>query len=589
MAVYKQGSAGDEVKNIQSLLNATGQYNLKVDGVYGDQTASAVKDYQSRNNLKVDGIAGDNTLSSLNSKKTASTPVSTTTSAQNVVQPVATTQPAISTAQPQQTIAPSNSAALNALNVSSYYGAPAQEYSSQYQEQLNAAIQALNNYAPYDYSSYDPEKDAAFVAFRDNAIQQGNRAYASNLAASASPGVAGSSVATKIAQAGKDAYVNQIQQQLPTFAEQARSDYENQFAQKLQAANLLMTADSTMYDRFATDRNYAANQAQQYTENTGFMPVNTSNITADDPLRQITDYAAEIDRRKKSNPNDALIPVLEALRYEKVMNDPAMYALYSSTVSTPSGYQTMASRNYDSEVARDEERYQTQLALQAEQTAFDRAMQQAELAVKQQAARNSGSSANTVGNLGALYTGMVESGDPKTWLQQYGSYLTDAEFKALQGYADDYSPSSSDAFRSATDAQKSAYDQLYGVYVDGNSLVGSEKNQYYGNPQAAITQMERQASTNKEQLGPLYDVLLNQLKEAQKSAGSNIDSIAQEMMSAGDPYSIIDKYKSALTQAQIDDLYVTANRIRTARDNGGSSYAYGPQNYGGQYLQSFIK
>lgn len=57
-----------DVKNIQSLLNNFG-YNLKVDGVYGKLTASAVRDFQKKNGLKVDGAVGPKTYAVLTAKK----------------------------------------------------------------------------------------------------------------------------------------------------------------------------------------------------------------------------------------------------------------------------------------------------------------------------------------------------------------------------------------------------------------------------------------------------------------------------------------------------------------------------------------
>lgn len=65
MANLKIGSKGDEVKQLQAALNATGNYNLKVDGIFGKDTDKAVRDYQGKNKLSVDGIAGAKTLGAL--------------------------------------------------------------------------------------------------------------------------------------------------------------------------------------------------------------------------------------------------------------------------------------------------------------------------------------------------------------------------------------------------------------------------------------------------------------------------------------------------------------------------------------------
>ena len=67
MATYRQvknGSRGEDVKTLQKLLNQRG-YSLAEDGVFGKNTESAVRDYQSRNGLSADGIAGPNTWGAL--------------------------------------------------------------------------------------------------------------------------------------------------------------------------------------------------------------------------------------------------------------------------------------------------------------------------------------------------------------------------------------------------------------------------------------------------------------------------------------------------------------------------------------------
>lgn len=53
------------IKNLQNLLNKYG-YGLAVDGLAGDSTTNAIKDFQSKNGLSVDGIAGQKTYEKLN-------------------------------------------------------------------------------------------------------------------------------------------------------------------------------------------------------------------------------------------------------------------------------------------------------------------------------------------------------------------------------------------------------------------------------------------------------------------------------------------------------------------------------------------
>ncbi len=64
-ASYKVGSSGSTVKKIQQRLKNWGYYGGSVDGVYGSQTAAAVKRFQKANGLTVDGITGPATLAAI--------------------------------------------------------------------------------------------------------------------------------------------------------------------------------------------------------------------------------------------------------------------------------------------------------------------------------------------------------------------------------------------------------------------------------------------------------------------------------------------------------------------------------------------
>jgi hypothetical protein len=58
--VFKKGSRGDEVKQIQMALG------INADGIFGYQTESAVAKFQKENGLYADGIVGKKTLKALN-------------------------------------------------------------------------------------------------------------------------------------------------------------------------------------------------------------------------------------------------------------------------------------------------------------------------------------------------------------------------------------------------------------------------------------------------------------------------------------------------------------------------------------------
>ena len=61
--VYKYGSSGSKVRQIQTLLKNQGFYSYTVDGIYGSRTVTAVKKYQRTYGLTADGIVGSKTAS----------------------------------------------------------------------------------------------------------------------------------------------------------------------------------------------------------------------------------------------------------------------------------------------------------------------------------------------------------------------------------------------------------------------------------------------------------------------------------------------------------------------------------------------
>lgn len=60
------GDRGDNVKTLQTKLNKLG-YKLDIDGICGNATVAAIKDFQKKYNLTIDGQAGKNTITKLDS------------------------------------------------------------------------------------------------------------------------------------------------------------------------------------------------------------------------------------------------------------------------------------------------------------------------------------------------------------------------------------------------------------------------------------------------------------------------------------------------------------------------------------------
>ena len=68
-AVLKQGSSGQEVKEVQRRLKLWGYYNGAVDGAFGAGTRNAVIAFQKKNGLKADGVVGKSTYKALGMTK----------------------------------------------------------------------------------------------------------------------------------------------------------------------------------------------------------------------------------------------------------------------------------------------------------------------------------------------------------------------------------------------------------------------------------------------------------------------------------------------------------------------------------------
>jgi peptidoglycan hydrolase-like protein with peptidoglycan-binding domain len=65
--ILKNGMSGEDVKELQQLLNSVGNYGLNITGRFDSSTESVVRLFQKENNLVSDGIVGQKTLQAINS------------------------------------------------------------------------------------------------------------------------------------------------------------------------------------------------------------------------------------------------------------------------------------------------------------------------------------------------------------------------------------------------------------------------------------------------------------------------------------------------------------------------------------------
>lgn len=227
MANLRKGSRGDEVKELQTLLNSSGNYGLREDGVFGDKTLAAVRDYQKRNGLMTDGIAGANTLGKLRGNSTPST----------------STNPA----------ATSPGATAGAT-------APAQK---SYADQVNEALQQILNRQPLNYNY---NGDPLYQMYRDAALQNSQTASKDVLArAAALTGGYGNSYADTVAQQTAQAQMAQLTEKIPELAQVAQTRYDAETDRLKGNLGILSDLENQEYTRkFNEDqRDY---ERQQYAD-----------------------------------------------------------------------------------------------------------------------------------------------------------------------------------------------------------------------------------------------------------------------------------------------------------------------------------
>ncbi|MFG6149203.1 C40 family peptidase [Halobacillus sp. B23F22_1] len=77
-SILSNGDQGDDVKAVQTDLEAEGYYTSTLDGIFGPLTEDAVRDFQADQGLAVDGLVGPETESALSNLEESTTEETTT-------------------------------------------------------------------------------------------------------------------------------------------------------------------------------------------------------------------------------------------------------------------------------------------------------------------------------------------------------------------------------------------------------------------------------------------------------------------------------------------------------------------------------
>ena len=227
------GSQGDEVKRLQEALNSQG-YGLSVDGIYGANTANAVRQYQQANGLSVDGIAGANTQGKL---------YQATDAAQ---QTAPQTKPAYET--PKAAYKPSETVEAYKLQLQQQLANKPGQYQNQYKQQLDDLYQQITGRAPF---SYDAAGDALYQQYKDQYQQLGKQAMADTMGqAAALTGGYGSTYSQSAGQQQYDAYLRQLTDKLPELEQAAYNRYAQEGAELQNRLAMLQNREESEYGRY---------------------------------------------------------------------------------------------------------------------------------------------------------------------------------------------------------------------------------------------------------------------------------------------------------------------------------------------------
>ena len=334
----KIGSQGDDVLELQKKLNSTGYgYNLDEDGIFGNNTLSAVKDYQQRSGLTVDGIVGTNTWGALTGNATTSTPTTDTTTE--------TKAPSYEYTPYEKSDVVKQAEALLQQQLANKPGA----YQSSWQTQLNETLDKILNREKF---SYDLNGDMLYQQYKDQYATQGKMAMMDTMGqAAALTGGYGNSYAQSVGQQAYQGYMQQLNDRIPELYQLALDQYNREGDALYNQASLMASMEDQDYGRYRDQLNDYNVELDRLTEDARYQGELDYNKWADSADRAYQMYLN--DQQSADNYYDRMVTMITTLGYTptdeelaKAGMSQAQYESYKSyydkqnpttTTSSPSG------------------------------------------------------------------------------------------------------------------------------------------------------------------------------------------------------------------------------------------------------------
>lgn len=236
----KYGSQGNDVKELQKLLNQNG-YSLDEDGIFGSKTQSAVKDYQTKNNLTVDGIVGKNTWGALTGANSSSNSTNNTSNGFSYDKFT------------YDDYAESDTVQQAYAALQSQIAAKPGEYQSTWRGQINSIIDKILNREEF---SYDVNSDALYQQYKDQYTQLGKLASQDTMGqAAAMTGGYGNSYATTAGNQAYQSYLSQLNEVVPELYGMALDKYNQEGDELYNNYALLADQENQDYSRYQDEYN----------------------------------------------------------------------------------------------------------------------------------------------------------------------------------------------------------------------------------------------------------------------------------------------------------------------------------------------
>lgn len=268
----RYGSRGSEVKDLQRRLNQQG-YSLAEDGIFGNKTQAAVKDYQKNNNLAVDGIFGEQSRKMLfGSHASTDDGQSAGLGVPAPLNPT-TTQGSKDNGfeYPDYVEGQSVIDANDALE--QHKANKPGEYSSAWQAQLDDIMQKILGREDF---SYDFNSDALYQQYKDKYIQQGKMAMQDTIGqASAMTGGYGNSYAATAGNQAYQASLQNLNDVIPELYQMAYDRYNQEGQELYNQYGLIQSREDQDYGR------YQDSMSQYFTELDYLQGVKDSERTFD--------------------------------------------------------------------------------------------------------------------------------------------------------------------------------------------------------------------------------------------------------------------------------------------------------------------